>query len=161
MTGVQTCALPISSDELREVFNQWHRLSAQHLRPDQSRDEYLFEFLAGLRRAKYDIGNEPLAVAWQRAQRDPLPQAAMQFDDPQVRLLVALCQELQRAAGDSVFFLAGRTVAKLLGHPTHTTAALWLRGLVAAGILKIVEQGSPTTNKATRFRYLPALEVQP
>ena len=149
---------PLSQSELQAVFNEWHRRSAKHLRPEQSRDDYYFEFLEGLKRVKFEIGSETLTVAWKRAQRQPLPKAALDFQNEQVRLLVALCQELQRSAGSAPLYLSCRTVARLLAQPTHTTAANWLRGLVAAGVLKVVEQGGPATNKATRFRYLPKLE---
>ena len=149
----------LSQSELQAVFNQWHRLVAKHLRTDQTRDEYLFEFLEGLKHVKYDIGNEPIVQAWERANKTPVPAVAMQFENPQIRLLVGLCRELQRAAGDEPFYLAGRTVAWLLKHKEHTTAANWLRGLVATDILKIIIQGGPATNKATRFRYLPAIEA--
>ena len=152
---------PLSQSELQDVFNQWHRMAAKHLRPEQTRDEYYFEFLEGLELVKYEIGNEPIVQAWERAQQNPLPKVAMQFEHQQVRLLVGLCRELQRAAGDAPFYLSCRTVARLLGHDTHTTAANWLRGLALAKIIKVAKQGGPDTMKATRFHYRPAIEEQP
>jgi len=152
---------PLSQSELQDVFNAWHRMAAKHLRPEQSRDDYYIEFLEGLERVKYEIGNEPIVQAWERARQNPVPKTAMQFENPQIRLLVGLCRELQCAAGDEPFYLAGRTVARLLEHEKHTTAANWLRGLALAKIIKVVKQGGPDTMKATRFRYLPAMEAQP
>jgi hypothetical protein len=45
----------------------------------------------------------------------------------------------------------------LFKHPSHTTAALWLRGLVNCKILKVAEKGGPSTNRATRFYYVPPI----
>jgi hypothetical protein len=142
----------LTASELKAVFDAWHRLAAMHLRPDQSRDEYYFEFLNGFGKVKHGIGDS-VTAAWKAAKESPLPASAKEFADPQVQLLVGLCQQLQRLAGSQPFFLSSRTVAKLLGHDTHSTAATWLRGLVASGVLKIVEAGGPRTNKATRYHF--------
>ncbi len=82
----------------------------------------------------------------------------MQFESSEIRLVVSLCRELQRGAGRQAFYLACRTVQRILHHEAHTTAASWLRGLVHSKILKEVEKGGPLTNRATRYRYLHPLD---
>lgn len=42
----------------------------------------------------------------QRATQTPPPKAAEKYDAQALRLLVALCRELQQAAGPDPFFLA-------------------------------------------------------
>ena len=48
------------------------------------------------------------------------------------QLLVGICRELQRRAGDAPFFLGCRTAAELLG-VEHNTAARWLPGAAGNG----------------------------
>lgn len=148
----------LSLSELQRIFGAWYEQAEPFLSDEQSRDEYLFEFLDGLSRVKYPLGEEVLTLAWLRAQKPPRPKAAEQFEHPKIKLLVALCRELQRAAGLGAFFLASRTVARLFHHDTHTTAALWLRGLVHSKVISEVEKGGPTTNKASRYKYLHPLD---
>lgn len=69
-----------------------------------------------------------------------------------VRLLAALCRELQRTAGDEPFFLGCRTAGGLLG-VNHVQAWRWMYLLQAEGLLEVTERGSQCKNKASRFRY--------
>ena len=84
------------------------------------------------------------------------PIEAQQYEQASLRLLVKLCRELQRAAGDGPFFLSCRKAGSLLDVP-YTTASRWLFLLVTDDVLDVVFKGGPDTNKATRFRYLPPL----
>jgi hypothetical protein len=43
------------------------------------------------------------------------PPIAAQYHSGEIRLLVALCREVQREVGDGPFFLATTTVAELFG----------------------------------------------
>jgi hypothetical protein len=143
---------PLSKTERREAFEQWYALAKPFLRLDQTKDQYFMEFIAACRDAKHPLEDSNLTAAWKLAQEQPPPPEAMQFEDPQLRLLVALCYQLQVLAGNAPFYLASRTVQKLFGHPTHTTAWTWLRALVALGILDPVNKGN--AHKAARYRYL-------
>ena len=60
--------------------------------------------------------------------------------------------QLQRLAGDESFFLSCRSVQRLFGLETHTQGMRRLGGLVRVGVLEVVKQGGPKTNKATRYR---------
>ena len=74
-------------------------------------------------------------------EREP-PEAAGRYERPEVRLLVALCRELQRATGDGSFYLATRTAGRLLG-VDNMTAWRWLSGLTMDGVLRLTEPGQP------------------
>jgi len=124
------------------------------LRPDQTRDEYWFEFLEAYDDAKCPLGQGVLERTWRLSGSCEPPTVATQFEDPRLRRLVAWCRELQLVAGDGPFFLSVRTVAAKLGLGSPRRASAVLRRLVDLEILDEVEKGGPDTNKATRFRYL-------
>lgn len=142
-----------TSLQLRDVFSRWYQQASelQVLRASQSKEDYMLEFLNGYRKAKYPLGSAVIQRAWTRAQETDPPQEAAQFENPQIRQLVALCRELQAEAGKEPFFLACRVVQRLFGHKSHTTAATWLGALVTLEILAIEAAGD--TKNATRYRY--------
>jgi hypothetical protein len=88
-----------------------------------------------------------------KARKAELPKVARQYEQKPLRLLVALCRELQRASGTAPFYLSTRTVGRLL-HIHHATASHWLRGLRHDGIIEEVERGSRAKHRASRYRYL-------
>ena len=85
------------------------------------------------------------------AQSTPL--CAMQFESDKVRLLISLCRELQRGAGDQPFFLGCRSAAELLGESPRQ-AAKWLRMLTESDVLELVSQGGPISKRASEYRYV-------
>jgi hypothetical protein len=140
-----------------QVFLPWYTANP-HLRPGQSQDDYWFEFLRAYDAVQYPLGETFLDRAWQAAEQTTLPQVAMQFEDPEVRQLVLWCRELQRLAGDAVFFLSTRSVQARFGlrHPMQAWRRLY--GLCRAKILDPVEKGDVNGKKATRYRYLEPLD---
>jgi hypothetical protein len=149
---------PIAEQGLSEIFGLWHDAAKSWLRPEQTKQEYWTEFLEGYEKVKHPLDESTLQTAWETAQKSPLPKEAAQFEKPEIRLLVALCRELQRAAGNKAFYLPCRKVQMLMHPDSQDTAARWLRMLVRAKIVEVVERGGPDTNKATRYRYLLPLE---
>ena len=138
--------------QLRDVFNRWFKLAKPFLRPEQTHDEYLIQFLNAYGSAKIPLGGGAISQAWKLAQEKPLPQEAVDhFDDEQPRLVVALCRELQIMAGLEPFYLSSRTVQRLFNLPTHITAARWLSSFCVLKILDEVEKGSGV--KASRYRF--------
>ncbi|MHC4610054.1 MAG: hypothetical protein ACYS7M_06865 [Planctomycetota bacterium] len=85
---------------------------------------------------------------------DP-PAEAMRYEQSAFRLLVTLCRELQRRAGDGPFYLGCRTAGRLLG-VEHTTAWRWLYLMVSDGLLVVAERGAQAggQNRATRYFYV-------
>jgi len=88
-----------------------------------------------------------------RAREAKPPRAALQYEQDELRLLVSLCRELQREAGDKPFYLSGRTAAAQIGvSPRH--AATWLKGLVIDGILKLAKAGDRRKREANEYRFV-------
>jgi hypothetical protein len=137
------------------VFAQWYENASAKgiLRPDQSKDTYKLEFMAAYNSATTPLGADELVTqAWTKANNDPPPQEAAMFDDPLIKKFIALCYAMDFLTGDN-WYLPIRKVGDLFGKP-RSTVSIWFRGLVATGILNIVEKHSP--NRSTRYRYCVA-----
>jgi hypothetical protein len=138
--------------QLREVFSRWFNLAAEFLRPEQTREDYMIQFLNAYASAKVPLGEGVISQAWKSAQEKPLPTVAVEnFEDGRLRLVVALCRELQIIAGQEPFYLSARTVQQLLKQDGHATAARWLRSLCVLQILTEIEKGSGA--RASRYRF--------
>jgi hypothetical protein len=143
------------------AFDLWYELAQRYLRPGQTRDEYLMEFLAAWNDARYALGERRVvSEAWTAASAAQPPAAARgELSDPRILLLVSFCRELQRRASHQPFYLSCRTVQELFSLGTHVTAHKWLQGLVQMDILEIVDRGTQGPGgRATRFRYLLGLD---
>jgi hypothetical protein len=149
-------ALPRLTDAeplaLRPVVKEWHRRALPVIRT-KAFDVTYSDFLRGWKRVKIPAGSGPLEAAMERARKEELPPEARNFDDPKVRLLVALCRQLHRTAGGAVWFLACRSAGKLLGIH-YKTAWRWLVYLEDVGLLERVSTGNLKTKKANEYRYL-------
>jgi len=157
-------AIPAIADaqprQLTAILRAWWERAKEHSRTPY--EEHFFDFAEGWRKVKFPKGTEPMTQIVERAKLGPFPEVAAQFEQEPLRLLVAICRELQRNAGEGPFFLSSRDAGRLLG-VEHTTAHRWLHGLKNMGILAIVEAGSqnPKDHKASRYRYLPLIEENP
>ena len=143
--------------ELLDVFNQWHARATEFLSAEQTKEDYMTEFLDAYRRAKHPLGGVTVIEAWHRATSKPPPPEAMVFDSPDKRHLVALCRELQIAAGDKPFYLSCRVAQKLLKHQSHSTVAIWLGAFQTLKLLQEVEKGSANGRMASQYRYVPKI----
>ncbi len=135
---------------LKPYVQEWHSRALPFI-ATKSFEETWLDFVEGWRKVKYAAGEEPVAMVYQASLEKALPAAADQYETIELRRLVALCRELQRAAGSNPFYLAGRTAAELLGVP-HTQAARWLRLLILDDVLELIAAG--TRHKAAEYRYL-------
>lgn len=141
---------------LEPVVRRWHELGLMNgLIGSIPFEETWMDFLHGWPNVKFPKGTEPMAVIFEQVQTGSLPQAAFRYEQPGLRLLVALCRELQRASGDRPFFLGCRTAGRLLG-VDHTTAWRWLFLLQhdRPQVLEVVEKGGRARRQASRYRYL-------
>ncbi len=154
-------AIPSIADahpmQLMNIVRAWWERAKEHSATPF--EEHFIDFAEGWGKVQYPLGSEPMTQILNRATAGTIPEAALQFDQEPLRLLVAICRELQRATGKGPFFLSSRTAGRLLG-VDHTTTHRWLRGLTHYGILELVEAGSqnPKDRKASRFRYLGKLD---
>ncbi|WP_442485888.1 hypothetical protein [Aeoliella sp. SH292] len=152
-------AIPDLSDtepaQLKPIVQRWHR-DALPMMNTKAFEETWIDFLKGWPNVLYPLGKEPMALVFDRARCAETPIEAEHFEQPELRLLVAICRELQRGAPSRPFYLSCRTAGRLLG-VDHTTASRWLFLLEAEGVLAVVEKGDRRTRKASRFRYLGKL----
>jgi hypothetical protein len=139
---------------LRPIVARWHRLALPIISTKPFEESWI-DFLRGWTRVKYPKGTGPMDAIFERPRKVPTPAVALQYEQPALRLLVALCQELQRANGDAPFYLGCRTAGQLLG-VDHTTAWRWLYLLVEDRLLVETEKGSQTggRQRASRYRFV-------
>jgi DNA-binding Lrp family transcriptional regulator len=69
-----------------------------------------------------------------------------------MKLLVALCAELQIAVGQGTFFLSCRDAGDLLDQDFRTVSR-WLKKLEFDGVLKRIATGSRGSHKANEYRF--------
>ncbi len=131
----------------------WHELAKRVIRTEPFEESWI-DFLRGWPTVKFPKGVEPMSQIFAEAVSAEVPRVAMRYEQGQLRLLVALCRELQRVAGTGPFYLSCRTAGRLLGID-HTTAWRWLFLLEHDDVIRTVSKGSQSSRKASRYRYLP------
>ena len=114
---------PASDVELESVFHRWCFVARPFWR--HTRDDYWAEFLDAYSYARMGLDENPIEVAVSRAKAAPLPQVRG-FTDERIRLLVAICREMQQITGAAPFFLPTRKLGEILD-ACHTKVARWLR----------------------------------
>ncbi len=141
-------------DDLQCYVRCWHRYGVERgVIGTEPFEETWIDFLVAWPKVKFPKGAEPMTAIFQRAQEASPCSVATRYEQDGLRLLVALCRELQRASGDHPFFLACRTAGRLLD-VHYTTAWRWLFLLQHDGIVQEVEKGDQKTKRASRYRYL-------
>ena len=139
-------------EQHRDIHNQWLITAVNFLRPGQTREDYFMEYLNAYKLAKFPLGSVALARALEAAKKNPLQADELTWaDNPDLRLLAALCRELQIFHGDEPFYLSNRMVQTIFNHETHATGAKWLRSLCVMRVLTEVVKGSGV--RASRYRY--------
>jgi Bifunctional DNA primase/polymerase, N-terminal len=111
--------------ELENVFDRWSLIAHPFWRRELTRDDYYAEFLEAYSYARIGLDENPIELAVCRAKTAPLPQV-QGFTDDRIRLLVAICREMQQITGANPFFLPTRKLGDILG-VHYTVAARWLR----------------------------------
>ena len=137
---------------LRPVVAEWYARATGILNGDlPPLEEVRADFYRAWPKVKYVIGEGPLDTLFKRAERREVPEVALQYQQSKLRLLVALCWELQANAGDAAWPLSCREAGRLLG-VSHQTAADWLFLLVQDDILELVNVGNQIGLKASEYR---------
>ena len=142
--------------DLPAAFNIWWSEARSALPPETDRDECMFLFLDAYDKAKTPLGSNVIQNALARVAATPPPPEANTYESPKLKILVHLCYELQRIAGDGAFFLSVRDAARAVGLSAKSLhhASAYMRGLVRDGIIEAVEIGKPGGHRATRYRYV-------
>jgi hypothetical protein len=140
-------------DDLKTVVRNWHQVALlKQVIGTEPFEETWIDFLKSWPKVKFPRGQEPMTAILEKAKTNPLPPAAGRYDHDGLRLLVAVCRELQHVSGEQEFFLSCRTAGKLLG-VDHSTAARYLFLLAHDGIVEAVEKSDRARRRATRYRY--------
>ncbi len=132
---------------LEPVVRRWHSLALPHI-STKPFEETWFDFLYAWPRVETPMRLNLLEDAMTRARENPIPD--LQYEQEEVRDLVALCRELQAMMGDQPFFLSCRTAGRLFDVDPKI-AWRWLFGLEQDGWIETVARGD--RHRATRFRY--------
>lgn len=140
-----------TAKQLEPYVRQWHR-QALPVIDTKPVEETLIDFHHGWENVKYPKGQEPMTLIFAKASAC-YPVEAEKYESNDVRLLMSLCRELQRATGDGPFYLSCRTAGRLMG-ADYKNVSRWLNYLAREQVLQVVEKGSAKTQKATRWRYL-------
>jgi hypothetical protein len=143
---------------MKPYVRLWHKIGLERgVVATEPFEETWIDFRHGWPKVKYPKGDEPMIAILQRAKDLPPPAVARNYEGAEMRLLVALCRELQRASGEKPFYLACRTAARLLGLDVengYVKAWRWLDQLVDDQVIQNVEPGERGKRRATRYRYL-------
>jgi hypothetical protein len=151
---LQESAGPFPIERLQAICSLWFKKTPNPFL-SHSFEDYFMEFLSCYKDVRFPMGTgDTLKEALERARANPNPPPECALvSDPQKKLLIGLCYELQRQAGNEPFFVSARDCEKLLGQPWRT-CAYWLNGFVVLGILQIVEKADKKRRRSTRFRYI-------
>ena len=140
--------------ELLPIVRKWHNLGVERgVISTQPFDETASDFVTCWPKIKTPKGAGNMTAVVERAKTNPLPEIARLFDSEPCRLLLAICRELQRDAGNGVFWLSCRTGAELTGI-SPTMVSKHLKYLAAQKVIEYVGKEKPGGKKAQRFRYI-------
>jgi hypothetical protein len=141
-------------ESLEPFVRRWHS-QALLLITSKNFTETLIDFLRAWKRVRFPAGIAAIGPIFQRAIAAELPQVARRYDDePKLQLLVSLCRELQRSAGDSPFFLSCAKAAEMLGLQPMTIWR-WIELLKAHNVLELTTKGTlGRKGRASEYRYL-------
>lgn len=104
---------------------------------------------------RHPWGESPLSAALERAETaEPPPRAVALYGARSARTrLASVCRELQRGAGETVFFLSSHIAAEFL-EVSPRQAARWLKRLESDQVLQRVSIGSFADHRASEYRYI-------
>ena len=131
----------------RSVVRSWHT-QARNVSGEHPFEDTWADFIVDWPKVCVPLTADFLEQVLSKAREDPL--VGLDYEDPTIRLLAALCRELQGVMGDRPLFLSARTGAKLLG-VTPMRVYRWLKVLEADGWLRVAQKGDNNTMRATRF----------
>jgi hypothetical protein len=149
----------VRPETLRLIVEEWHRRALPCIRTKPFAESWI-DFLRAWPKVHSTIGEGPMAKVFERAllSSPPAVAAAKYPGHRELQLLAALCRELQRAAGDGVFFISCRKAGELLG-VSQAQAGRWLWLLNHDGIIRTIQKGgtAKSARRATRYRYMEAI----
>lgn len=141
-----------SIDDLKPYVRRWYD-RALLIIGTKEWETIWWEFKAAWEDVQFPAGELVADQCLEMAMRADPPECAAKYESKRVRLLVGLCYQLQKAKGALPFFLSCRTAGRLMG-VDEKTANLWLRGLCADEVLKVVEKPPRGSLRAIRYQFI-------
>ena len=140
--------------ELEFVFDRWSLVARRFWR--HTREDYWAEFLQAYHYARIGLDEDPIELALSRAKAEALPEVRG-FKDERVRLVAAICCEMQQLVGNNSFFVPTRKLAQVLGAHWVTVG----RWLVALEVLDVIHLAPGEIRRrggirSPRYNYGPA-----
>jgi hypothetical protein len=131
------------------IVADWHQRALPVIRT-KPLDESMQDFIVAWNRIK----SLPLSLerVVEKAKSAPTPPIAMHYGEP-LRLLVRVCQALQKEWGDRPFFLSVREAERISGM-SRMEAWRAFQVLQFDEILKLETMGTLKGRKATQWKYL-------
>ena len=136
---------------LEPLVRQWYAQALPTIGTKQYA-ETLAAFLRAWDKVKIPKGQTAVHLAFALATLDTTTGIPEFIDNDRLRLLAAVCRELQKMADGKPFFLDCRAVGELFG-VTHRAAWKWLDSLCALGVLEKIRSGSLKERRANDYRY--------
>ncbi len=96
--------------ELKQYVQEWHRRALPYIHTKPFEESW-FDFAESWDKVKYPKGKEPIAMLFAKAVEAEVPEEAQQYEQQELRLLIVLCRELQRACGTGPFESVGNAEA--------------------------------------------------
>ena len=136
------------------VVKEWHKGALPNIGTREFEETWI-DFLQAWPKIRWRKETKPMSEIFEKTKTTTVPEFALRYDNPKLRLLVVWCKILQERAGNSSFFLSARTAGKYLDIDLMK-ANRWLFLLEQDRILEVVEKGKLTRagGIATRFRYI-------
>jgi bifunctional DNA primase/polymerase-like protein len=147
--------------ELVCFFDRWCQFARPFWRSELTREDYWTEFLQCYHYARFGLDQDPVEVAFNRARTMPLPEVTG-YSDERVRLLAAVCREMQQLVTDGSFYLPTVKLGQRLD--AHwTSVARWLVAFEALGIIHLApgEVRKRGGKRSPRYLYGPKPLSQP
>lgn len=146
--------------EAKHWVQEWHSMALPNVRTKGFTDSWI-DFAIAWSRVRVPLGFQ-LAETWRRAQAEPEPAEANDYDEPVIKGLVRLCRTLAGLSSDGRFFLGSHAAARLMG---CEQMQVWraLRLLEVDGLLEVMHRGHAGHggDGAARFRWLGTLAPAP
>lgn len=142
---------------LRAIVEEWHRRALPFINTKPFEETWI-DFLNGWPAVHTPQGDGSLTKATSLARAAGPPDLLHVYDQQEIALLVGICRELQRAAGDQPFFLSCRSAGRQLG-VQYKQANRWLRLLAVDGVIELTQAGRLKGRQAAEYRYLLPLLV--
>jgi hypothetical protein len=150
--------LRFSHSDCLQIGRRWYDLANKRFLNGQSREAYALEFAHRFNKRRFPTGTGDAAfeAALERARQLDAPEIvsdAFPHSKP-IQLIGSLCRELARETNNKTFFLAHRTIQKILNAGSHKIGPQIIKSLESVDAIICVNRFSNKSRKANVYRYL-------